>query len=61
MAERLDPSRFVRVHRSAVVNVERVREVQPWFHGELVLLLDDATRLTIGRTYRDRFLSVLEG
>jgi hypothetical protein len=61
LAERLDPGTFVRVHRSAVVNVERVKEVQPWFHGELVLLLEDATRLTIGRTYRDRFLAALEG
>jgi hypothetical protein len=60
-AERLDPKKFVRVHRSAIVNVERVREVQPLFHGELVLLLKDNTRLTIGRTYRDMFLSVLEG
>jgi len=61
LADRLDPETFVRVHRSAVVNVERVREVQPWYHGELVLFLDDATRLTIGRSYRDKFLSALDG
>jgi hypothetical protein len=60
LAERLDPERFVRVHRGAVVNVERVREVQTWFHGELVAILDDQTRVTVGRTYRDRFLASLE-
>lgn len=61
LAARLDPERFVRVHRSTIVNVERVREVQQYFQGELVLLLEDSTRLTIGRTYRDGFLAVLEG
>lgn len=61
MAERLDPMTFVRVHRSTVVNVERVREVQPWFQGELVLILKDDTRLKIGRTYRDQLLRTLEG
>lgn len=60
LLERLDRDRFVRVHRGAVVNVERVREVQTWFHGELVAILDDQTRVTVGRTYRDRFLASLE-
>jgi hypothetical protein len=60
-ADRLDPKQFVRVHRSAIVNIDRVREVQPWFHGELVVLLKDDTRVTIGRTYREGFLNALEG
>jgi len=61
LAERLDPRVFVRVHRSTVVNVDRVREVQPWFKSELVVILKDDTRLTIGRSYREQFLSALDG
>lgn len=60
MAARLSPERFARVHRSTVVNLESVREVQPWFHGELVVILKDQTRLSIGRTYREVFLAALE-
>src|SRR5262249_44916292 len=51
---RLDPRRFVRIHRSAIVNIERVKELQPFFHGEYSVLLEDGTRLKLSRTYRDR-------
>lgn len=61
IAARLSPERFARVHRSCVVNLESVREVQPWFHGELVVILKDQTRLSISRTYREAFLAALEG
>ena len=61
LATRLDPARFARIHRSTIVNVERVREVQPWFRGESVLLLSDGTRLSVGRTYREAFLLMLGG
>jgi two-component system LytT family response regulator len=61
LATRLDPSRFVRIHRSTIVNIERVRQVQPWFQGESILFLIDGTRLAIGRTYRDEFLQTLGG
>jgi len=37
---------FVRVHRSAIVNVERIKELEPWFHGEFVVVLRDGTKLT---------------
>lgn len=60
LGDRLDPSRFVRVRRSAIVNVERVREVQPWFHGEVVAILRDESRVTVARNYRERFLAALE-
>jgi two-component system LytT family response regulator len=49
---KLPPARFVRVHRSIVVNAERIREVQPWFKGDYVLILHDGTKLRTGRTYR---------
>lgn len=49
---RLDPCGFVRVSRSAIVNTERVRELQPLFHGEYALILRDGTKLTLTRSYR---------
>jgi two-component system, LytTR family, response regulator len=56
---RLDPRRFVRVHRSTIVNVARIREIQPWFRGDLVLILRDGARVTLSRTYRERLRAVL--
>lgn len=53
------PPGFVRVHRSAVVNAERIREIQPWVKGDYVLILSDGTRVTSGRTYRERVRSLL--
>jgi two-component system, LytTR family, response regulator len=50
---KLDPDRFLRIHRSTIVNVERIRELQPWFHGDSILILKDGTKLTVSRTYRD--------
>ncbi len=50
----LDPARFVRIHRSAIVNLERVRELHPLFHGEYVVVLRSGERLTLSRGYRDR-------
>jgi len=45
--------RFVRIHRSTIVNVDRVQELRSSFNGEHVLLLRDGTRLTLSRGYRD--------
>jgi two-component system LytT family response regulator len=49
---RLDPARFLRVHRSAIVNRSRIREMQPWFKGDYVLILRSGARVVSGRTYR---------
>jgi two-component system LytT family response regulator len=51
---RLDPERFVRIHRSTIVNLDRVRELEPYFHGDYVVKLHDGRRLTLSRTYRER-------
>ncbi len=51
---RLDPALFLRIHRSTIVNLERVRELQPWFHGDYAVLLRDGTRLTLSRSYRQK-------
>ncbi|HEY4102106.1 MAG TPA: LytTR family DNA-binding domain-containing protein [Gemmatimonadales bacterium] len=57
--QRLPPANFLRVHRSHIVNVARVREVQPWFQGESVLLLEDGSKVVTGRTYRDKIRVLL--
>ena len=58
LLERLEPRRFARIHRSAIVNIERVREVQPWFGGDYLVILEDGQQLRLSRTYRDRFLAL---
>jgi len=49
----LDPARFVRIHRSTIVNLERVKELQPFFHGEYVVVLHTGTTLKLSRGYRE--------
>ena len=56
----LDPRRFARVHRSAIVNLASVREVQPWFRGEYVAVLASGAKVRIGASYRDEFLARIE-
>lgn len=59
LEEKLDPRHFLRIHRSAIVNLERVRELQPTSHGEYIVILSDDTRLTLSRVYRDRIEPLL--
>ncbi len=56
---RLDPRRFARIHRSSIVNIDRVREVRPWGGGDYIAVLQDDRRLRISRTYRDNLLTTL--
>jgi two-component system LytT family response regulator len=56
---RLNPSRFVRVNRSQVVNLESIKELQPWFHGEYRIILKDGTQVSWSRRYIDRSREVL--
>lgn len=57
--QRLAALKFQRIHRSTIVNVERVRELQPWIRGDSVVILRDNTRLTLSRNYRERFENAL--
>ncbi|MBZ5726780.1 MAG: LytTR family DNA-binding domain-containing protein [Acidobacteriia bacterium] len=50
----LDPDRFARIHRSAIVNVGLVKELHPMFRGDYAVILRDGRRLTLSRAYRDR-------
>ena len=52
MLQRLDPRRFVRIHRSAAVNTSRIRELRSISHGDFSLILKDGTELTLSRAYR---------
>lgn len=54
LEERLDPARFIRIHRSRIVNADRIREIHPWSHGDQLVILDDGTELMMSRRYRDR-------
>ena len=51
---RLNTDTFFRIHRCHIINIERVRELQPWFNGEYVVFLKDGTRLTLSRGYREK-------
>ncbi len=51
---KLDPNRFVRIHRSTIVNLSRVKELQATSHGEYVVVLIDDHRLKMSRSYRQR-------
>ena len=61
MESRLDPSAFVRIHRSAIVNVDRIRELRPYSSREYSVILRDGTRLRLSRRYRDRLRTHLGG
>jgi two-component system LytT family response regulator len=53
LESQLDPAQFVRIHRSAIVNVERIQELRSSFNGEYLITLTDKTRLTLSRGYRE--------
>ena len=55
----LDPKRFLRIHRSSIVRIDRIQELQPWFHGEYRIILHNGTQLTLSRNYRDRLQEAL--
>jgi two-component system LytT family response regulator len=59
LEQQLDPRRFTRVSRFAIVNVERIRELQPWFQGEYVVILHDGSRVATTRGYRENVNALL--
>jgi two-component system LytT family response regulator len=56
---RLDPARFLRVHRSTIVNLDRIKELQPWFRGDYRVILRDGTELTLTKSHREKLESRL--
>jgi two-component system, LytTR family, response regulator len=56
---RLNPEKFLRIHRSTLVNLDRIRELQPVFHGDYLVKLNDGTELILSRNYREKLLEPL--
>ena len=56
LERRLDPAQFCRIHRSTIVNLDRVREIKPEWHGEYQVVLTTGATLRLSRSYRDRLL-----
>lgn len=59
LESRLPTDRFLRISRSTMVNIERIKELQPMFHGEYTVILRNGTRLTLSRGYRDKLQPLL--
>lgn len=59
MEARLHPGEFVRIHRSTIVNIDRIERLQPWFRGDYLVLLRDGKKLTMSRTYREKLQDTL--
>lgn len=60
MERRLDPSTFVRIHKSVIVNLDHVRELETASHGEYTVTLYDGTRLRSGRVFGDRLKALID-
>lgn len=56
---RLDPQHFLRISRSTIVNLDRIKELQPMFHGDYAVILRNGTRLSLSRSYRDKLQHLL--
>src|SRR5262245_349632 len=57
LEERLDPAVFARIHRTSIVNLERIKEIVPSDHGDSIIGLQDGTSLRLSSKYRDRVFS----
>ncbi len=61
LEEALDPASFARIHRGVIVNLNRVKELQPWFSGSAVLILNSGQKLRLSRSYRRPFMVMFSG
>jgi two-component system LytT family response regulator len=59
LEERLDPQRFARIHRGVIVNIDRIKELQPYFNGAYIVVLEDGTELRLSRRRRDTLEDLL--
>ena len=57
---KLDPEKFLRIHRSTVVNIDRIKELHPMFSGDYAVILRNGTELALSRNYRERFTELFE-
>jgi two-component system LytT family response regulator len=61
LSERLDPGQFVRIHRSVIVNLRRIKELQPCNRGEYMVILKDGKQLSCSRSYRAKLQQLIAG
>ena len=61
MEDRLDPERFLRIHRSTIINTEQLKELRPYGNSEYIVVLEDGTELKLSRTYRDALDDFFDG
>jgi two-component system LytT family response regulator len=61
LQQRLDPRQFLRIHRSSIINVRYIKELQSWFHGEYLAILKNGAKLHISRSYQKDVLAALKG
>lgn len=59
LESRLDPQKFIRIHRSTIVNIDRLRKLSPSFAGEYAVILHDGTKLKLSRGYHERIATLL--
>jgi two-component system LytT family response regulator len=59
LEDKLDPAQFLRIHRSTIVRIDRIKELEPLFQGDYIVILQDGARLTSSRSYRDRLQALL--
>lgn len=60
LESKLNPDKFLRIHRSTLVNIDRIKELNPLFSGDYSVMLKNGTELTLSRNYRDRLLELFE-
>ncbi len=60
LESKLNPDKFLRIHRSTLVNIDRIKELNPLFSGDYTVLLKNGVELTLSRNYRDRLLELFE-
>jgi two-component system LytT family response regulator len=59
MERKLDPARFMRIHRSTIVNLQHIREVQPWFRGHHRVVMTNGQELKLSRYQKDKLRTLL--
>ncbi|MEW6737153.1 MAG: LytTR family DNA-binding domain-containing protein [Acidobacteriota bacterium] len=58
LEQQLDPEKFIRIHRSYIINIDFLKEIVPWSNNDYIVVLKDGTQLNLGRNYRDRLLKM---
>jgi two-component system LytT family response regulator len=58
--QQLDPSRFVRIHRSSIVNLSSIRELRPEHHGDMIALMIDGSKICVSRSYREKLQNIID-